>query len=143
MAGKKDGDLCVCSFCGKNQKQVRKLIAGPGGVYICDECIDICNEIMSEEFDDEQSAQTEYSEEDNFGINLLKPIQIKEHLDEYVVGQDEAKKVLAVSVYNHYKRILCNDEVDEEENAPTISTQDYLKKELFSLERKLRMLRQA
>ena len=57
MAGKKDGDLCVCSFCGKNQKQVRKLIAGPGGVYICDECIDICNEIMSEEFDDEQSAQ--------------------------------------------------------------------------------------
>lgn len=113
MAGKKDGDLCVCSFCGKNQKQVRKLIAGPGGVYICDECIDICNEIMSEEFDDEQSAQTEYSEEDNFGINLLKPIQIKEHLDEYVVGQDEAKKVLAVSVYNHYKRILCNDEVDE------------------------------
>ena len=114
MAGKKDGDLCVCSFCGKNQKQVRKLIAGPGGVYICDECIDICNEIMSEEFDDEQSAQTEYSEEDNFGINLLKPIQIKEHLDEYVVGQDEAKKVLAVSVYNHYKRILCNDEVDED-----------------------------
>jgi ATP-dependent Clp protease ATP-binding subunit ClpX len=110
VAGKKDGDLCVCSFCGKNQKQVRKLIAGPGGVYICDECIDICNEIMSEEFDDEQSAQTEYSEEDNFGINLLKPIQIKEHLDEYVVGQDEAKKVLAVSVYNHYKRILCNDE---------------------------------
>ena len=60
---------------------------------------------MSEEFDDEQSAQTEYSEEDNFGINLLKPIQIKEHLDEYVVGQDEAKKVLAVSVYNHYKRV--------------------------------------
>ena len=114
MAGKKDGDLCVCSFCGKNQKQVRKLIAGPGGVYICDECIDICNEIMSEEFDDEQSAQTEYSEEDNFGINLLKPIQIKEHLDEYVVGQDEAKKVLAVSVYNHYKRILCNEEVDED-----------------------------
>ena len=114
MAGKKDGDLCVCSFCGKNQKQVRKLIAGPGGVYICDECIDICNEIMSEEFDDEQSAQTEYSEEDNFGINLLKPIQIKEHLDEYVVGQDEAKKVLAVSVYNHYKRILCNDEVGED-----------------------------
>ena len=114
MAGKKDGDLCVCSFCGKNQKQVKKLIAGPGGVYICDECIDICNEIMSEEFDDEQAAQTEYSEEDNFGINLLKPIQIKEHLDEYVVGQDEAKKVLAVSVYNHYKRILCNDEISED-----------------------------
>ena len=141
MAGKKDGDLCVCSFCGKNQKQVRKLIAGPGGVYICDECIDICNEIMSEEFDDEQSAQTEYSEEDNFGINLLKPIQIKEHLDEYVVGQDEAKKVLAVSVYNHYKRVAAlqqkKDVEIEKSNmlmiGPTGSGKTYLVKTLAKL----------
>lgn len=108
MAGKKEDELFVCSFCGKNQQQVRKLIAGPGGVYICDECIDICNEIMADEFDDGQSA--DYDEE-NDGINLLKPMQIKELLDEYVIGQEEAKKVLSVSVYNHYKRIVHNEKV--------------------------------
>lgn len=111
MAGKKDEELCICSFCGKNQKQVRKLIAGPLGVYICDECIDICNDIIADEMDDEQDAS--YMEMDGDGINLLKPIQIKEMLDEYVVGQDAAKKVLAVSVYNHYKRIMFGDTGDE------------------------------
>ncbi len=108
VAGKKDEDLCVCSFCGKTQKQAKRLIAGPGNVYICDECIEICNEIISEEFDDDLGNN--YNE-DNAGINLLKPMQIKELLDEYVVGQDEAKKVLSVSVYNHYKRILSNNNI--------------------------------
>lgn len=112
MAGKKDDEICVCSFCGKNQKQVRKLVAGPGNVYICDECIDICNEIINDEFEDEFDSK--YSEE-GAGINLLKPMEIKNLLDEYVVGQEEAKKVLSVSVYNHYKRIISgNKEIDNE-----------------------------
>ncbi len=89
------GDLLKCSFCGKSQKQVKKLIAGPG-VYICDECIDLCNEIIEEEF-----ASTE---EVNF-TELPKPVEISSYLDDYVVGQDSAKKKLAVAVYNHYKRI--------------------------------------
>ncbi|HKX75876.1 MAG TPA: ATP-dependent Clp protease ATP-binding subunit ClpX [Acidimicrobiia bacterium] len=89
------GDLLKCSFCGKSQKQVKKLIAGPG-VYICDECIDLCNEIIEEEF-----ASTE---EVNF-TELPKPVEISQYLDDYVVGQDAAKKKLAVAVYNHYKRI--------------------------------------
>lgn len=94
-----------CSFCGKNEDQVRKLIAGPGNVYICDECVDICSEIIEEEFD-------EVNMDD--GINLLKPIEIKESLDQYVIGQEDAKKVLAVSVYNHYKRVLSSKNLDVE-----------------------------
>ena len=109
MAGKKDDSTCVCSFCGKNQKQVRKLISGPNHVFICDECIDICNEIMYEEAEDIRDNGPEL----NVDINLYKPMQIKELLDEYVIGQDEAKKVLSVSVYNHYKRILSNDNSDD------------------------------
>ncbi|MEY4436855.1 MAG: hypothetical protein RL100_319 [Actinomycetota bacterium] len=91
------GDLLKCSFCGKSQKQVRKLIAGPG-VYICDECIELCNEIIEEELG-EAAAKTD---ED---IDLPKPREIKGFLDEYVIGQDQAKKALAVAVYNHYKRL--------------------------------------
>ena len=87
-----------CSFC--NKTQVRKLIAGPGGVYICDECVDICADIIEEEFEDENEPQREEQE-----IHLLKPQEIKEFLDEYVIGQEEAKKVLSVAVYNHYKRV--------------------------------------
>ena len=94
-----------CSFCGKVQAQVRKLIAGPNGAYICDECVEICTEIIEEEFEFEDKDTI--SEE----INLLKPEEIKAFLDEYVIGQDEAKKVLSVAVYNHYKRILADKDL--------------------------------
>ena len=89
------GDLVKCSFCGKTQKQVKKLIAGPG-VYICDECIDLCNDIIAEERDE----STELSFED-----LPKPREIFDFLNDYVVGQEYAKKILSVAVYNHYKRV--------------------------------------
>ena len=94
-----------CSFCGKTQDQVRKLIAGPN-VYICDECVDICAEIVEEEF------ETDEYEDDK--INLLKPEEIKEFLDQYVIGQEEAKKVLSVAVYNHYKRVLAAKDLEIE-----------------------------
>ncbi|MGN6714447.1 ATP-dependent Clp protease ATP-binding subunit ClpX, partial [Anaerocolumna jejuensis] len=94
-----------CSFCNKTQDQVRKLIAGPGNVYICDECIEICSEIVEEEFDDKVH---------DTDINLLKPVEIKNFLEQYVIGQEEAKKVLAVSVYNHYKRVLAGRDLDVE-----------------------------
>ena len=100
-----------CSFCNKTQDQVKKLIAGPAGVYICDGCVDICADIIEEEFEDEPiSGKTQQ-------INLLKPAEIRNFLDEYVIGQDEAKKVLAVSVYNHYKRVLAprNDDKNDVE----------------------------
>ena len=106
MAGKNSDDKVRCSFCNKTQDQVRKLIAGPAGVYICDECIDICEDILEESFEDEDR------EEERPEINLLKPVQIKEFLDDYVIGQEAAKKVLAVSVYNHYKRVTADKDLD-------------------------------
>jgi ATP-dependent Clp protease ATP-binding subunit ClpX len=93
------GDLLKCSFCGKSQKQVKKLIAGPG-VYICDECIDLCNEIIEEELSETSDLKWD---------NLPKPREIYEFLDSYVIGQDTAKKALSVAVYNHYKRIQSGD----------------------------------
>ena len=89
------GDLLKCSFCGKSQKQVKKLIAGPG-VYICDECIDLCNEIIEEELS--ESSDLKFDE-------LPKPKEIHDFLEQYVIGQDKAKRTLSVAVYNHYKRI--------------------------------------
>lgn len=106
MAGRNSDDQVRCSFCHKTQDQVRKLIAGPDGVYICDECVDICAEIIEEEYDEDEP------EADPLQINLLKPAQIKDFLDDYVIGQEEAKKVLSVAVYNHYKRVTAKDEGD-------------------------------
>lgn len=110
MAGRSDDEI-RCSFCGKSQGQVRKLIAGPKGAYICDECVDICAEIIEEEFENEKEAGTA---EETEQINLLKPEELKAFLDDYVIGQDQAKKVLSVAVYNHYKRIMAGDDLGVE-----------------------------
>ena len=107
MAMKGNEPKVRCSFCGKTQEQVRKLIAGPNGTYICDECVEICAEICAEE-------SADYAEPMNDEINLLKPQEIKSFLDDYVIGQDEAKKVLSVAVYNHYKRVLAGSNSDVE-----------------------------
>ncbi len=94
-----------CSFCGKTQEQVRKLVAGPG-VYICDECIELCNEIIEEEVKEEGDLED---------IDLPKPVDIKEVLDQYVIDQDSAKKALSVAVYNHYKRINAGQKIEDVE----------------------------
>ncbi|MCR5797677.1 MAG: ATP-dependent Clp protease ATP-binding subunit ClpX [Eubacterium sp.] len=111
MANKKDDDKRVaprCSFCGKSERQVRKLIGGPNGIFICDECVDLCDEILMESYDDGY-VESDIEEE----INLLKPKEIKEVLDEYVIGQDNAKRALSVAVYNHYKRVLRGNVQDD------------------------------
>ena len=92
----KDKDQLFCSFCGKPKELTKRLIAGPNGIYICDECVEICRDVIREDTDKTETASE---------IRLLKPAEIKEKLDEYIIGQDEAKKVLSVAVYNHYKRI--------------------------------------
>jgi len=110
MSGRMDEEKgkIKCSFCGKAKEEVRKIIAGPNNTFICDECIEICSEIIEEEF--------EYDDYDEKGgdlnINLLKPKEIKAFLDEYVIGQDQAKKVLSVAVYNHYKRVTSGKNLD-------------------------------
>ena len=111
MAGRNNDDKVRCSFCGKSQQQVRKLIAGPNGAYICDECIDICSEIIEEEL---MGHSRQDDDNEDLDINLLTPKEMKEFLDDYVIGQEEAKKVLSVAVYNHYKRVLSETEVDVE-----------------------------
>jgi len=111
MAGR--NDEFRCSFCGKPQGQVRKLIAGPNGAYICDECVDICAEIIEEELENDELAGQE-KQDIKEQINLLKPKEMKAFLDEYVIGQEQAKKVLSVAVYNHYKRIMAADTLDVE-----------------------------
>ncbi len=118
MPGKISDSKVRCSFCGKPQEQVRKLIAGPNGAYICDECVDICSEIIEEEFareEAEMDMDIEAEIETPFEINLQKPEKLKAFLDDYVIGQDEAKKVLSVAVYNHYKRILADTQLDDVE----------------------------
>ncbi|MCB9409253.1 ATP-dependent Clp protease ATP-binding subunit ClpX [Mycolicibacterium sp.] len=102
------GDLLKCSFCGKSQKQVKKLIAGPG-VYICDECIDLCNEIIEEELADNDDVKLD---------ELPKPAEIREFLENYVIGQDTAKRTLAVAVYNHYKRIQAGEKARDSRSEP-------------------------
>ena len=129
-------DKIRCSFCGKSQEQVRKMIAGTGNnVFICDECIELCSEILEEELGPEGEEAPAFA-----GINLLKPKEIKEFLDQYVVGQEEAKKVLSVSVYNHYKRITSQRESDIELQksnilmlGPTGSGKTYLAQTLAKL----------
>jgi len=93
--GKDEDKLLYCSFCGKSQHEVRKLIAGPS-VYVCDECVELCNDIIKDELQDDSSFG---------GGELPTPKEIKEELDGYVIGQERAKKILAVAVYNHYKRL--------------------------------------
>ena len=102
------GDLLKCSFCGKSQKQVKKLIAGPG-VYICDECIDLCNEIIEEELADNDDVKLD---------ELPKPAEIRDFLENYVIGQDTAKRTLAVAVYNHYKRIQASEKSRDSRHEP-------------------------
>lgn len=137
MANKTDDrQSAFCSFCGKNQKQVKKMIAGPAGIYICNECIDVCSELLEDTLLDDNREEVA----NEMGINLLKPMEIKEFLDDYVIGQEEAKKVLAVSVYNHYKRVLMqktNDVELQKSNilmiGPTGSGKTYLAQTLAKL----------
>ena len=107
MAGKMTEEIVRCSFCNKTQAQVRKLIAGPNGTYICDQCVGICSEIIEEELDYNDRGALD-------DINLLTLEEMKAFLDQYVIGQDEAKKVLSVAVYNHYKRILAEQDLGVE-----------------------------
>lgn len=138
MAGR-NSDEIRCSFCNKTQDQVRKMIAGPSGVYICDHCVEICADIVEEEFEDDAEAFAE--EEPDMEINLLKPAEIKDFLDDYVIGQEEAKKVLSVAVYNHYKRVTAPKDEDgvelQKSNiimiGPTGSGKTYLVKTLARL----------
>ncbi len=134
MPGRMD-DKIRCSFCGKSQDQVRKLIAGSNNVYICDECIDLCAEILDEELEDQDHSSPGLND-----INLLKPKEIKAFLDEYVIGQDDAKKVLSVAVYNHYKRVtsMKNTDVNVQKSnilmlGPTGSGKTYLAQTLAKI----------
>lgn len=130
MANKTDDRQSItCSFCGKRQNQVRKLVSGPAGIYICDECISLCSELVEEELGEDGRFNTD----NDLDINLHKPMEIKEFLDGYVVGQEDAKKVLSVSVYNHYKRVLMqkSNEVELQKSnilmiGPTGSGKTYL-----------------
>ena len=108
-----DDSRLKCSFCGKTQEQVKKLIAGPD-VYICDECVELCNEILDEEFLDNKEKTEEKETKQTDITKVPKPHEIKEYLDNYIIGQDDAKKALAVAVYNHYKRIAHNSSSDKQ-----------------------------
>ena len=112
---KHDDSILKCSFCGKSQDQVKKLIAGPE-VYICDECVDLCNQILDEEFFEAKDKEDGKAEVAKAEKPIPKPHEIKAYLDEYIVGQDDAKKVLSVAVYNHYKRLKHNKSTDLKNN---------------------------
>ena len=132
----KGAEKIRCSFCGKSQGQVRKLIAGSNNTYICDECIELCGEILEEEF---AKNDADMAEELSEKIRLVKPRDLKEYLDEYVIGQDEAKKVLSVAVYNHYKRIIGKvQDIDVQKSnilmiGPTGSGKTYLAQSLAKM----------
>ena len=111
-----DNKLLYCSFCGKSQNEVRKLIAGPS-VFICDECVDLCNDIIQEELEDSHESGE---------IALPKPIEIKDILDDYVIDQDQAKKVLSVAVYNHYKRLSDNKKTKKDSNKVELAKSNIL-----------------
>ena len=106
MSKREEQNALFCSFCGKSQKEVKKLVAGPS-VYICEECISLCNDIIAEEEEPEGAEE--------LPPQLLKPAEIKAVLDEYVIGQERAKKALSVAVHNHYKRIFSQADTDEVE----------------------------
>ena len=112
---KHDDSRLKCSFCGKSQDQVKKLIAGPE-VYICDECVELCNEILDEEFFENKEKEGETAEDKKEEKPIPKPHEIKAYLDQYIIGQDDAKKVLSVAVYNHYKRLKHNKSADLKNN---------------------------
>ena len=107
------GKGIICSFCGKRQDQVRRLFSGLDNTYICDECVNICSDILDEELYDEDDIES-FEDSKGLDINLLKPAEIKQFLDDYVIGQEDAKKILSVAVYNHYKRVLSVGESDVE-----------------------------
>ncbi len=113
MASKNDDNKISCSFCGKSQNKAKRLVAGPKNIYICDKCVDLCAQIMYEEFPNDEEFQNEIENYDfkfDDDFVLPKPQEIRKILDEYVIGQDDAKKALSVAVYNHYKRITCDFE---------------------------------
>ena len=139
MAGKNSESKIRCSFCNKSQDQVRKMIAGPAGVYICDECVEICADIIDEELEGGINEEGDFSE-DNLDIKLLKPVEIKAFLDDYVIGQELAKKILSVAVYNHYKRVTApkNRDVELQKSniimvGPTGSGKTYLAQSLAKI----------
>ena len=140
MAGKNGDKIPRCSFCNKTQKQVKKMIAGPGDVFICNDCIDICYGMIEDEFGDMMEDDIEDDADVAGDIKLLKPIEIKEFLDSYVIGQEEAKKILSVAVYNHYKRVTRkkNSEVELQKSniimvGPTGSGKTYLAQSLAKI----------
>lgn len=124
---KSDDSRLKCSFCGKSQEQVKKLIAGPG-TYICDECVDLCNEILDEELFDSNSSTAEETKEQELPLltDIPKPKELKEYLDKHIVGQEDAKKILSVAVYNHYKRINHNYKNKEDESHVEIQKSNIL-----------------